>query len=488
MAAACSPAGHGVQLPHVAIFPFMSRGHTVPLTHLAHILRRRGLAVVTFFTTPGNAPFVRTELGDDGVAVIELPFPRPPGAECVEALDSMSSLPAFVEAVSELRPRLEAALAAMRPRVGLLVADALLYWAHDSAPALGVPTVAFFGANMFAQVLREVILRDNPASILADGGAAATFPVPEFPRVQLKLADMPVPFNDPSPPSLALEMDAKLGRAIAKSHGLIVNTFDAMEGHYIEHWDRHHVGHRAWPIGPLCLARAALLPCNGAGAGASKPPWMQWLDEKAEADRAVVYVALGTMMAVPEPQLKEIAVGLDEAGVDFLWAVRPSDADLGAGFEERVDGRGMVVRGWVDQWRILQHGCVKGFLSHGGWNSAVESISAGVPLAVWPMGAEQPLNAVLAADELSIGVRVRVPAAGTGHGLVRSEEIARVARELMMMDGDVKGPGAEAARNVAALAAKAREAVCEGGSSWKTLEEMVAAVCLPADAGPIPTK
>ncbi|KAF0915372.1 hypothetical protein E2562_035932 [Oryza meyeriana var. granulata] len=481
VAAPCSLAGHDVQLPHVAVFPFMARGHTVPLTHLAHLLRRRGLATVTFFTTPGNASFVRRELDDDGVAIVELPFPDhvpgvPPGAECFEALDSLSSLPAFVDAVSVLQPRLEACLAAMRPRVCLLVADVFLYWAHSSAAALRVPTVAFFGANMFAQVMREVILRDNPAAMLmADGGAAAKFAVPEFPHVQLTLADIPVHFKDQTPPVAIVEMNAKLRKTIAGSRGLIVNTFDAMEGHYIDHWNRHHIGTKAWPIGPLCLARPPRSPRHGAGD--TKPSWMQWLDEKAAAGRAVMYVALGTMMAAPHAQLREIAGGLESAGVDFLWAVRPRDADLGAGFEERVEGRGKVVREWVDQWRILQHDCVKSFISHCGWNSAVESISAGVPLAAWPMGAEQPLNAKLVVDVLRVGVRV----ATTEHGLVRMDEIARVARELMMMAGEEKGAGAEAASNVAALAAKARKAVAEGGSSWKTLEEMVAAVCLPAD-------
>ncbi|BAH94537.1 Os09g0379300 [Oryza sativa Japonica Group] len=471
-AAADSPCSravrHDAQLPHVAIFPFMARGHTVPPIHLAHLLRHRGLAAVTLFTTPANAPFVRRVLDDDAVAVAELPFPDhlpgvPPGVEC---LDGLSSFPAFVEAVSALRPRLEACLAAARPRVGLLVADALLYWAHDAAAALGVPTVAFYATSMFAHVIRDVILRDNPAAALVAGGAGSTFAVPEFPHVRLTLADIP--------------MDAKMANAIAGSHGLIVNTFDAMEGHYIEHWDRHHVGHRAWPVGPLCLARQ---PCHvaGDGAGAVKPSWLQWLDEKAAAGRAVLYVALGTLIAVQEAQLRELAGGLEASGVDFLWVVRPSDADVGAGFEERVEGRGLVVREWVDQWRILRHGCVKGFLSHCGWNAVVEGVAAGVPLATWPMGVEQPLHATLAVDELRIGVRVPA-AATTGHGVVSGEEIARVARELMGMDGEGEnGAGGEAARNAAALAAKAREAVAEGGSSWKTLEEMLAVVCLPTD-------
>lgn len=60
--------------------------------------------------------------------------------------------------------------------------------------------------------------------LVADGarGAAVVFPVLEFPHVFL---------------TQIVEMDAKLGKTTAGSHGLIVNSFDAMEGHYIEHWN-----------------------------------------------------------------------------------------------------------------------------------------------------------------------------------------------------------------------------------------------------------
>ncbi|KAL5677448.1 hypothetical protein ACJX0J_013579, partial [Zea mays] len=101
----------------------------------------------------------------------------------------------------------------------------------------------------------------------------------------------------------------------------------------------------------------------------------------------------------------------------------PVDADLGAGFEERVRGRGEVVRGWVDQRAILAH-------DHCGWNSVLESISAGVPLAVWPMGAEQPVNAKLVVDELGVGIRVPSKSNAVS-GMARSEQIAKVTSELM---------------------------------------------------------
>ena len=59
---------------------------------------------------------------------------------------------------------------------------------------------------------------------------------------------------------------------------------------------------------------------------------MRGLNEKATAGRAILHVALGTMVAVPGSELRELADGLDRAGLDLIWVVRPVDADLRAGF------------------------------------------------------------------------------------------------------------------------------------------------------------
>ncbi|XP_066396190.1 UDP-glycosyltransferase 90A1-like [Miscanthus floridulus] len=143
---------------------------------------------------------------------------------------------------------------------------------------------------------------------------------------------------------------------------------------------------------------------------------MWWLDEKATAGRAILYVTLGTMVA------------------------------------EHVQGRGQVVREWVDQRAIIAHKCIKGFLSHDG-----------VPLAVWPMGAEQPLNAKLVVDEL-----IRVPMESDADSrMVRSKHIARVTSDLMIGD-----TGAEVVRKMAASAAKAREAMAKARSSCRAMEEL----------------
>ncbi|CAL5081256.1 unnamed protein product [Urochloa decumbens] len=478
MAAAAAPSQalqqHGRELPHVAIFPLMAKGHTIPLLDLACLLRRRRLAAVMLFTTPGsNAAFVRAALARGGAgdaAVVELPFPDNGGAGAasgsVEGVASASYFTAFAEATLLLRPPFEAALAAMRPPASLLVADAFLYWAHASAAALGVPRLSFVGASAFAHVVREVCMRDKPGATPHQNGpgydaSTGTYTVPEFPHLRFKVAEF-APVSVPD-----IELSIKVGVAIAASHGMIVNTFHDLESRYIDHWNRH-IGPRAWPVGPLCLARHS----SSVDQARVKPTWIQWLDEKADDGRAVLYIALGTLIAIPEVQLKEVANGLDRADVDFIWAVRPGDVDLGMGFEDRIKGRGKVVRDWVDQWEILQHASIRGFLTHGGWNSVLESITVGVPMVVWPMEFEQPVNARFVVDELKVGVRVHTNDGKFG-SFVKSEEVTRVVRELMFGEA-----GVAISTSVKATAARAQLAMSEGGSSWKAVEEMISDLCM----------
>jgi hypothetical protein len=49
-----------------------------------------------------------------------------------------------------------------------------------------------------------------------------------------------------------------------------------------------------------------------------------------------LYVAFGSQVEISPAQLKEIATGLEESKVNFLWVIRKSESELLEGFERRV--------------------------------------------------------------------------------------------------------------------------------------------------------
>ncbi|CAL5396868.1 unnamed protein product [Camellia sinensis] len=111
------------------------------------------------------------------------------------------------------------------------------------------------------------------------------------------------------------------------------------------------------------------------------------------------------------------------SGQRFLWVVRsPNDKSANAafftaqsqndpfgflpeGFLERTKGRGLVVQSWAPQIEVLRHHSTRGFLTHCGWNSILESVVHGVPLIAWPLYAEQKMNAVMLTEGLNVALR-----------------------------------------------------------------------------------
>ncbi|KAH7293059.1 hypothetical protein KP509_28G010000 [Ceratopteris richardii] len=121
---------------------------------------------------------------------------------------------------------------------------------------------------------------------------------------------------------------------------------------------------------------------------------LSWLDLKAEG--SVLYVCFGTLFHLQKKEFEEVALGIEESNLSFLWSLHsdhvPGDCrSFLEGFIQRTKLRGLVLP-WVPQLDVLSHRSVGGFLSHCGWNSTLESIYCGVPMIGRPVGADQPLN------------------------------------------------------------------------------------------------
>lgn len=73
-------------------------------------------------------------------------------------------------------------------------------------------------------------------------------------------------------------------------------------------------------------------------------------------------------------------------------------------FLKRTEDSGLVVKNWVPRVEVLNHGSVRWFLTHCGWNSVLESVCAGLPMVGWPLYAEQRVNRVMLVEEMKIAL------------------------------------------------------------------------------------
>jgi hydroquinone glucosyltransferase len=148
-----------------------------------------------------------------------------------------------------------------------------------------------------------------------------------------------------------------------------------------------------YPVGPLFLPSANL---RSLALEDSADKCLLWLNKQPRS--WVLYVAFGTMAQLTAEEIHELALGLEDSEVRFLWVLpqrkdTPSVIDLlPQGFLERVGDRGNIVTGWAPQLQILGHSATGGFLTHCGWNSSMESITSGVPMVAWSQWAEQHIN------------------------------------------------------------------------------------------------
>jgi hypothetical protein len=270
------------------------------------------------------------------------------------------------------------------------------------------------------------------------------------------------------------EFGERMKAAEMESYGIIMNTFEELEPAYIKEYKKAR-NDKVWCVGPVSLCNKNDLEKAQRGnikASMDEHQCMKWLNSREPS--SVVYVCLGSLCNLIPSQLIELGMGLEASKKPFIWVLRGGDKleELekwikGDGFEERIKGRGLLIRGWAPQVLILSHPAIGGFLTHCGWNSIIEGICAGIPLVTWPLFADQFLNEKLAVQVLKIGVRIGVEVpVNLGEEekigvLVKKEDVKRAIDRLM--DEGVERE--ERQKRSRELSEKAKGAVEDGGSS-----------------------
>nr|BAF75886.1 tetrahydroxychalcone 2'-glucosyltransferase [Dianthus caryophyllus]BBD75333.1 chalcononaringenin 2'-O-glucosyltransferase [Dianthus caryophyllus] len=350
----------------------------------------------------------------------------------------------------------------------------------DIANELSVPSYVYFtsGANLLNFTFFAQSFADDHQEI----DPAVEFSRPEFSAVvpgfknPVTSAAIPAVFQEKN----GCELLLGFARKFREMKGILMNTYVELENfgiHALMNGDGKKIP-PIYPVGPILeLGNTS----TGGSDNSKDVSVIQWLDGQPKS--SVVFLCFGSMGSFDEEQIKEIAIGLERSGQRYLWALRkpPSSGKVGVpseseaflealpeGFIDRtISGKGKIIA-WAPQVEVLAHPAVGGFVLHCGWNSTLESIWFGVPMATWPIYAEQQLNAFELVKELELAIEIRmdyktdIETQKAGF-MVKAEEIEEGIRALMNVDETMR-------ERVKTMSDYGKKALERGGSSYNYLE------------------
>ncbi|XP_065879615.1 flavonol 3-O-glucosyltransferase UGT89B1-like [Euphorbia lathyris] len=444
--------------PHILVYPFQTSGHIIPLLDLTHRLLNRGL-VITVIVTPNNLPLLHPFLSSSQFHHLVLPSPQIPP-------DSKNRLVAMMRFMRHHHyPALLSFFQSHSSPPVAIISDFFIGWTHELASQIGIPRIVFSPSAAFAFSITCSTWRhhftqiddpENPDDVLVE------FPsIPNSPSYRLwQISHIYKASRDSD-----WEFFKDCFMANLSSWGIVFNSFAELEGIYLHHLKKDFPNDNVWAVGPVLPLTDDVVGSTNRG-GSSSHDVLTWLDSRKED--SVVYVCFGSRAWLTCKQMAELVTSLEKSKVSFILCDRqPNDGsdDVGVvpdGFKDRVGERGYVIKGWAPQVAILRHRAVGAFLTHCGWNSVLEGISAGVVMLTWPMGADQYTNTQLLVDQLGVGIRV-------GESTKKIPDSSDLAR---ILDGSVKG-SLEERKKAKKLQEAAGNAIIKGGSSDQDLDGLI---------------
>ncbi|MCD7472520.1 hypothetical protein HAX54_013778 [Datura stramonium] len=304
------------------------------------------------------------------------------------------------------------------------------------------------------------------------------FPTESDLEIEVQLPSMPLLKHDEIPSFLyptsryTMLRKAILGQfeKLSGSFCVIMDTFQELELELVDQLSK------ICPIktvGPLFMHPKLISP-NGEDINGdlftADGGIMQWLDSKSPS--SVVYISFGSIVMLQQKQIDELAYGLLNSGVNFLWVLKEPSTGTGFlpvklpdGFLDKAGDRAKIVQ-WCPQEQVLAHPSLACFLTHCGWNSTMEAISLGTPIIAFPQWGDQVLDAKYLVDVFKVGIRL---CRGEDHNnVIPREEVEKCVREATS-----GAKAAEMKENALKWKKAAEDAVAKGGSSQKNLQAFI---------------
>lgn len=412
------------------------------------------------FTTQN--PNIHLEFFSDGLAA---EFNREKGADALTTLQISGS--------KNLSKLIKNLTVAKKLTFSCIIFNPFAPWVADVAAELGIPCALLWNQScatfsLLYRYSKKISPFDPNFEINPNEGLGCC---PGIPKLEVK--DLPSTVL-PSTPFHFKKLISDSAQSSEKVSWVLGNSFYALEKDIIDSMGSLVPIHPIGPlVSPFILGKPEEKNENALHIDMyeAEDSCIEWLNKQPNS--SVVYVSFGRVTVLSQKQIDNIALALKTSRRPFLWVLKPPAegskmevGELPSWFLEETSDKGMVVN-WCSQEKVLMHKAVGCFMTHGGWNSTLETVVAGVPVVVYPEWTDQPTNAKLLADVFRVGVRFRVGE----DGVATTEEMERCISEV------VDGPRAkEMKKKAMELMEAAKKSVQAGGSSDMNINQFISEI------------
>ncbi|KAJ7972366.1 Glycosyltransferase [Quillaja saponaria] len=404
--------------PHAIMFPLPLQGHVIPSVHLAIKLASKGFTITFVNThsihhrttksqaTPTGGDDIFTGARKSGLDIryttVSDGFPLDFDRTLNEDQFAEGFLHVFPAHVDELIGNM--VRSDTDPPITCLVADTFLVWTSMIAKKYKLVNVSFWTepALVYTLYYHLDLLKINGHFASHDIREDSIDYIPGVDAIEVKDLASYIKDNDTS--SAVARMIFKAFEDARGADFIICNTVQELESEVISALQDKQL---VYPIGPIL--QPGFTKSTVVTSLWSESDCTQWLNTKTGG--SVLYVSFGSLATVSKSDILELAHGLIVSKVSFVWVLRagivgPGVTDiLPVGFEDDIRDGGLVVP-WCRQVEVLSHPAIRGFLTHCGWNSILESIWCGIPLLCFPLMADQISNRKLVVDDWKIGLNL----------------------------------------------------------------------------------